>query len=114
MQARHSSPRFASIRNPFVDISGFLKPRYPFGRKKKLEVYGLLQAGFTMGFLRKSTNAPDRFDPAWNLGIAPGFQMLIVRRFGLITELGWMRTQANFDGGKVIVNQGVWRVGFAF
>jgi len=102
-------------RNPFVDLGMFFKPRFPFGRKKKLEVYAALQAGFTMGFLRRTDpEPPDRFGIGYQVGIAPGFQMLITRGFGILSELGWMRTQGNFDGGNVIVNQAVWRVGFVF
>lgn len=102
-------------RNPVVDISPFLKGRYPFwAGKKKAEVYGLFQVGFSMVFLRKSTGADDRFGPGWNIGLTPGLQILLARRFGLITELGWLRSQGNFSGGNLIVNQGVWRIGFAF
>ena len=36
------------------------------------------------------------------------------RRFGIVTELGWLRTQGNFDGGNLVLNQGIWRVGFVF
>ena len=102
-------------RQPVVDISPFLKGRYPFrAGKKKAEVYGLFQVGFTMVFLRKEFEPADRFGPGWNIGLTPGFQILLARRFGLITELGWLRTQGNFDVGNLILNQGVWRVGFVF
>lgn len=109
-------PDFPGLdRNPVVDISPFLKGRYPFrAGNKKAEVYGLFQVGFTMAFLRESTGASDRFGPGWNIGLTPGFQILLARRFGLVTELGWLRTQANFTGGNLIVNQGIWRIGFAF
>ena len=102
-------------RNPIVDISAFLKGRYPFllGRKKG-ELYGMFQGGFSMVFLRKSSNAPDRFGPGWNVGLAFGFQVLLARHFGLLTEIGWLRSQGNFDGGNLIANQGVWRIGFVF
>lgn len=101
-------------RNPIVDIDPFVKVRYVAGRKNKIELYALFQGGFSMAFLRKSTGATDRFGPGWNIGIAPGLQLLLGRRFGLITEIGWMRTQGNFDAANLIVNQGIWRVGFAF
>lgn len=101
--------------NPVVDISPFVKGRYPFwAGKKKAEVYGLFQAGFTMAFLRGSTRASDRFGPGWNIGLSPGFQILLGPRFGLLTELGWLRTQGNFTDGNLVINQGVWRVGFVF
>ncbi len=107
---RADSPAFD--RNPVVDISPFLKGRYPFlAGKKKAEVYGLFQVGFTMMFLRGGS---DRFGPGWNIGLTPGFQILLTRRFGLITELGWLRTQGNFTGGDLVLNQGVWRFGFVF
>ena len=97
------------------DLSPFIKGRYPFrAGKKKAEVYGLFQVGFTMAFLRESTGAADRFGPGWNIGLTPGFQVLLARRFGIVTELGWLRTQGNFDGGNLVLNQGVWRVGFVF
>ena len=99
-------------RNPVVDISPFIKGRYPFrAGKKKAEAYGLLQVGLSMVFLRDST---DRFGPGWNIGLTPGFQILLRRRFGLLTELGWLRTQGNFTGANLILNQGVWRIGFVF
>lgn len=102
-------------RNVFVDLSPFLKGRYPFlAGKKKAEVYGLFQVGFTMAFLRRGTLASDRFGPGWNIGLTPGFQIMLARRFGLITELGWLRTFARFDALNLIVNQAVWRLGFAF
>lgn len=102
-------------RNPVIDISPFVKGRYPFKvGKKKAEIYGLFQIGFTMVFLRSSTGATDQFGPGWNVGLTPGFQILLGRHFGLVTELGWLRTQGNFDGGNLILNQGVWRIGFAF
>ena len=102
-------------RNPVIDLSPFVKGRYPFrAKRKKAEVYGLFQVGFSMVFLRESTGAPDRFGPGWNIGLAPGFQILLARRFGLMTELGWLRTQGNFEGANLILNQGVWRIGFVF
>ena len=102
-------------RNPLVDLSGFLKGRYPFkAGEKKAELYGLFQVGFTMAFLRKSTMADDRFGPGWNIGIAPGLQILIGRHFGLLTEFGWLRTQGNFEFSNLVLNQAVWRVGFLF
>lgn len=109
-------PDFPGLdRNPIVDISPFLKGRYPFrAGKKKAEVYGLFQVGFSMAFLREDTGASDRFGPGWNIGLAPGFQILLGRRFGLVIELGWLRSQGNFSGGNLIINQGVWRIGFAF
>ena len=102
-------------RNPVVDVSPFIKGRYPFrAGKKKAEAYGLFQVGLSMVFLRESTGASDRFGPGWNIGLTPGFQILLRRRFGLLTELGWLRTQGNFTGGNLILNQGVWRIGFVF
>ncbi len=102
-------------RNPLVDISGFMKGRYPFkAGEKKAELYGLVQVGFTMAFLRQSTGADDRFGPGWNIGIAPGVQILIAKHFGLLTEFGWLRSQGKFDLSKLILNQAVWRVGFVF
>lgn len=109
-------PDFSGLeRNVVVDLSPFIKGRYPFrAGKKKAEVYGLFQVGLTMAFLRQSTGATDRFGPGWNIGLTPGFQVLLARRFGIVTELGWVRTQGNFDGGNLVLNQGVWRVGFVF
>ena len=109
-------PDFPGLdRNVFVDLSPFLKGRYPFlAGKKKAEVYGLFHVGFTMAFLRRNTVATDRFGPGWNIGLTPGFQIMLARRFGLITELGWVRTFARFDALNLIVNQAVWRFGFAF
>lgn len=109
-------PDFPGLdRNIFVDLSPFLKGRYPFfAGKKKAEVYGLFQVGFTMAFLRRSTLASDRFGPGWNIGLTPGFQIMLARRFGLVTEFGWLRTFARFDALNLIVNQAVWRFGFAF
>lgn len=102
-------------RNPVVDISPFVKGRYPFrAGRKKAEAYGLFQVGLSMVFLRDSTGASDRFGPGWNIGLTPGFQVLLRPRFGLLTELGWLRTQGNFDAGNLILNQGVWRIGFVF
>ena len=102
-------------RNPVVDVSPFLKGRYPFrAGKKKAEVYGLFQVGLTMMFLRESSGSADQFGPGWNIGLTPGFQILLARRFGLITELGWLRAQGNFSGGNLVLNQGVWRIGFVF
>lgn len=109
-------PDFATLdRNPIIDISPFVKGRYPFkvGRKRA-EVYGLFQVGLTMVILRRDTGAADRFGPGWNVGISPGFQILLARRFGLITEIGWLRSQGNFDAGNLILNQGIWRIGFVF
>lgn len=109
-------PDFPGLdRNVFVDLSPFLKGRYPFlAGKKKAEVYGLFHVGFTMAFLRRTTLAADRFGPGWNIGLTPGFQIMLAHRFGLITEFGWVRTFSRFDASNLIVNQGVWRFGFAF
>ena len=108
-------PRNSGIdRQPIVDIDPFLKLRRVTGRKKKIELYGLFQGGFSMVFLRKSLTTGDRFAPGWNIGITPGVRVILGRSFGLITEIGWMRTQGNFDTWDLIVNQGVWRIGFSF
>ena len=102
-------------RNPIIDISPFIKGRYPFkAGKKKAEVYGIFQVGLSMVFLRDNLLGSDEFGPGWNIGLAPGIQILLARRFGLITEIGWLRTQGNFDNANLILNQGVWRFGFVF
>ena len=99
-------------RNPVLDISAFMKGRYPFkAGRKKAEVYGLFHVGFSAVFVPDNA---DSFGPGFNVGLTPGFQILLGRRFGLVTELGWARTQGNLDAGNLIVNQGVWRFGFVF
>ena len=108
-------PRNSGIdRQPIVDIDPFLKIRKVTGRRKKVELYGVFQGGFSMVFLRSDLTNQDRFGPGWNIGIAPGVRVLLGRSFGIVTELGWMRTQGNFDNYNLILNQGIWQIGFAF
>lgn len=112
--ARPNAPGFE--RNPAVDLAPFVKGRYTFrAGKKKAEIYGLLHVGVTMAFIRRSTRENNRFGVGWNIGLTPGFQVLIKKRFGVITELGWTRAQAFFaNAPNLILNQAVWRLGFVF
>jgi hypothetical protein len=103
-------------RNPVVDLAPFIKGRYNFrAGSKKAEIYGLFHVGMTMAFIRRSTRDSDRFGVGWNIGLTPGFQVLIKKHFGVVTELGWVRAQAFFpNAGNLILNQGIWRLGFVF
>lgn len=112
--ARPDAPGFE--RNPVVDLAPFVKGRYTFRTgRKKAEIYGLFHVGFTMAFIRRSIRETNRFGAGWNIGLTPGFQVLIKKRFGIITELGWTRAQAFFaNAPNLILNQGIWRLGFVF
>lgn len=103
-------------RNPAVDLAPFVKARHTFrAGKKKAEIYGLFHVGLTMAFIRKTTRESDRFGVGWNIGLTPGFQVMIRRRFGVLTELGWTRAQAFFSSApNLILNQAIWRLGFVF
>lgn len=103
-------------RQPVVDIDPFVKIRKLAGSRERVELYGLFQGGFTMAFLRESYRGSqgDRFGAGWNVGVAPGVRVLMGRRFGIIAELGWMRTQWKTESYKLIFNQGVLRAGLSF
>ena len=100
-------------RNVLLDIAPFVKGRYPFtlgGQRRAAEAYLLLQVGLTLGFSSEDRWGTERFGPGWNLGFALGFQSLVSKRVGLLAEIGWTRSQANFDV-DVIIRQGTFRVG---
>ncbi len=103
-------------RSPVVDLAPFVKGRYTFrAGRKKAEIYGLFHAGFSMAFIRRSIRETSRVGAGWNIGLAPGFQVMIKKRFGIITELGWSRAQAFFSNEpNLVLNQGIWRLGFVF
>ena len=100
-------------RNVLVDIAPFFKARYPFtlgGQRRAAETYLLLQVGLTLGFSDEDRWGSERFGPGWNIGFGLGFQSFVSKRVALLAEIGWTRSQANFDV-DVIIRQGSFRLG---
>ena len=100
-------------RNVLVDVATFLKARYPFtlgSQRRAAETYLLLQVGLTLGFSDEDSWGTERFGPGWNIGFGLGFESFVSKRVGLLAEIGWARSQANFDV-EVIIRQGSFRLG---
>lgn len=103
-------------RQPVFDIDPFLKIRGVRGRRKRVELYGLVHGGVSLVFLREAYRGPgdDKFTAGWNIGFMPGARLIMGRRFGLIFEFGYMRTQWKTNSTRLAFNQGVFRVGLSF
>lgn len=84
-------------RNYALDISPSVKPRYPFkAGSKEAEAYIVIHVG---GSLRVLEIFDGVFaDPktgvfgGFNWGVAPGFQIFVTRRMGLVFEVGYAKT----------------------
>lgn len=105
-----------------LDISPFVKPRFPFrAGNKEAEVYLLAYVG---GSLLVAEARSDTFSVlttkvfgGFNFGVAPGFQIFVARSAALVFEVGyaysWFKLSEDFIKSSRI-GQATLRFGFAF
>mgnify|MGYP001818641816 CR=1 FL=1 len=117
-----STPSFLKPSNYALDISPFVKPRYPFKLgNKEAEAYVVIHVGgslrvlelFDGVFLGSKTGVFGGF----NWGVAPGFQVFVTRRIGLVVEVGYAKTWTKIGTSALestTVGQATVRFGFAF
>ncbi len=117
-----SMPSFLKPHNYALDISPFVKPRYPFKvRNKEAEAYIVVHVGGSLRVLSISdgvfVESKTGVFGGFSWGVAPGFQIFVTRRMGLVLEVGYAKTWIKI--GTVVlenttVGQATVRFGFAF
>lgn len=108
--------------NYALDISPFVKPRYPFRTgKREAEAYVIVSIGGSLVvaelFDGVTTMLKRGVFGGFNWGIAPGFQVLVTEHLGVVLEVGYARSwfklgTAFLENTKI--GQATLRIGFVF
>jgi len=103
----------ADGREPGLDIAVLIKPRVPLrAGGKEAEFYVQFQVGPSFFFLR-GDQVLDTF-VGFNIGFAPGFQIFVAPKLGVLFEVGYMYDWGKYRDGDIILSlsQAVIRFGF--
>ena len=87
-------PAILGEREYALDISPFVKPRYPFkAGSKEAEVYLFMQIGGSMIVLNSNnytgTSLDNYLGGGFNFAIAPGFQIFVSSNVAVLFEIGY-------------------------
>jgi hypothetical protein len=117
-----STPGFLKPNDYALDISPFVKPRYPFKiGSKEAEAYIVIHVGGSLRVLSVSDGvflgSKTGVFGGFNWGVAPGIQIFITRHVGLVVEVGYAKTWIKIGTSileNTTVGQATVRFGLAF
>lgn len=117
-----SRPRFLRPSDYALDISPFVKPRYPFRLgNEEAEAYVVIHVGGSLRVLSVSDavflGPKTGVFGGFNWGVAAGFQVFATQHLGLVVEVGYAKTRIKIGTSALdntTVGQATLRFGVTF